>query len=487
MARHWETDLFGLDCAICGACLICAISKSIGILEFDKCIRATVGDTPKFPLANIHISTGSSDGFRNSTARLFTKKSLERTNFRHRRDRSPTESIHYISTDDKTYYFVFNFRLYRKRGAIFMHGDMAFLDQKEITHFLAQELFYQQFITFEGLNSGVPTRTTPTLTPTTLRNIEQTFIELQSKSHENEAGFYISAGDTVDNSTTNASYPSKPSSLWHGSSLSQSSSDCDTRSTPPLPTGAGQGGQPARAAPTQRRNMGGRKPVKDVNCSPEEEERKRIRRERNKAAAARCRKRRVDHTNALIAETEELEHKKQDLQDELQQLRQLKDQLEYILDAHQADCRMQDRSPPDVKPFNNNVYGNGGDKYDQDADERVKTELSEPINDIFLSPSPSKRLMLSGAVPVCRPSRPSTLNVATTAPKTVSEVIGAPLTTPSTGMMFNFESLMGGGTGLTPVNAPLAPSSCGTQQRNHVPVSMADMASPDAGGPPKLE
>lgn len=48
-----------------------------------------------------------------------------------------------------------------------------------------------QFIALEGLNSGVPTRTTPTLTPTTLRNIEQTFIELQSKpeSHENEAGF----------------------------------------------------------------------------------------------------------------------------------------------------------------------------------------------------------------------------------------------------------------------------------------------------------
>lgn len=48
-----------------------------------------------------------------------------------------------------------------------------------------------QFIALEGLNSGVPTRTTPTLTPTTLRNIEQTFIELQSKpeTHENEAGF----------------------------------------------------------------------------------------------------------------------------------------------------------------------------------------------------------------------------------------------------------------------------------------------------------
>lgn len=46
--------------------------------------------------------------------------------------------------------------------------------------------------------------------------------------------------------------------------------------------------------------MGGRKPQKDINMSPEEEERRRVRRERNKQAAARCRKRRVDHTNSLV-------------------------------------------------------------------------------------------------------------------------------------------------------------------------------------------
>lgn len=48
-----------------------------------------------------------------------------------------------------------------------------------------------QFFTLDGLNSGVPTKTTPTLTPTTLRNIEQTFIELQceAESHQNEARF----------------------------------------------------------------------------------------------------------------------------------------------------------------------------------------------------------------------------------------------------------------------------------------------------------
>lgn len=42
----------------------------------------------------------------------------------------------------------------------------------------------------DGL-TGVPTRTTPTLTPTTLRNIEQTFLDLAANqiSHEREAGF----------------------------------------------------------------------------------------------------------------------------------------------------------------------------------------------------------------------------------------------------------------------------------------------------------
>ena len=49
-----------------------------------------------------------------------------------------------------------------------------------------------------------------------------------------------------------------------------------------------------------RRNMGGRRPTRTIGMSPEEEERRQIRRERNKMAAARCRKRRMDHTNALL-------------------------------------------------------------------------------------------------------------------------------------------------------------------------------------------
>lgn len=366
---------------------------------------------------------------------------------------------------------------------------MDYLDQKDITHFLAQELLYHQFIALEGLNSGVPTRTTPTLTPTTLRNIEQTFIELQSKPerHENEAGFvppmvhsignnqYISASDA----DLYVNPASKSPSIWQ-SSLSQSSSDSNTRSTPPLTQKTNLINNTPQG--TTRRNMGGRKPMTNLELSPEEEERRRVRRERNKAAAARCRKRRVDHTNSLITEVEELEQKRQKLIDEQHQLKQLKEQLEYLLDSHQSSpaCRKQTSSPPDVKPFDH-IY------YDK-THERVKTEMIEPIttmDDIFLLPSPTKKVMLSSTVPISKPSRPNSLNVASTAPLTkINEIAGIPISTPSTGMIFNFESLMGGGTGLTPVNAPLIPN-CSMQQRN-LPISVADMSSPDSQIPPKL-
>jgi hypothetical protein len=64
----------------------------------------------------------------------------------------------------------------------------------------------------------------------------------------------------------------------------------------------------------------------------------------------------------------------------------------------------------------------------------------------------------------------------------VSEVAGVPITTPSAGIPFNFESLMEGGTGLTPVSTPLVPS-CSSQQRNSA--GCVDLSSPDSV-PPKL-
>lgn len=113
---------------------------------------------------------------------------------------------------------------------------------------------------------------------------------------------------------------------------------------------------------------------------------------------------------------------------------------------------------------------------------RIYACILRNANNIYLF-----QLMLSQAVPFPpKPLRPSSLNVSVTAPSITknNELAGISISTPSQGMMFNFESLMGGGTGLTPVSGPLPPS-CSTQQRN-IPVSVADLNSPDSQLPPKL-
>lgn len=135
-----------------------------------------------------------------------------------------------------------------------------------------------QLVSLDGLHSGVPTRTTPTLTPTTLRSIEQTFLELtsESASHSREAGFVPPLVE-----------PSQPTpAQTHNAVLSHNNLESyQTQAQPQQQT---------------RRNMGGRRPTRTIGMSPEEEERRQVRRERNKMAAARCRKRRMDHTNALL-------------------------------------------------------------------------------------------------------------------------------------------------------------------------------------------
>lgn len=149
--------------------------------------------------------------------------------------------------------------------------------------------------------------------------------------------------------------------------------------------------------------MGGRRPTKaPQDATPEEEERRKVRRERNKMAAARCRKRRLDHTNELQDETDRLEEKKQALQDEIRKLSQDKDNLHSILQTHLLTCRMTKRpaSPPDVKPFPSDPYA-----YHPELPEdgvRVKVEVLDAVdhvstnvlgldNDVIFTPTPDKR------------------------------------------------------------------------------------------------
>lgn len=70
--------------------------------------------------------------------------------------------------------------------------------------------------------------------------------------------------------------------------------------------------------------------------------------------------------------------------------------------------------------------------------------------------------MLPGAVPISvangRPARPASLDVKATTVfpmRNVTTDAGIGISTPSSGL-FNFDSLMDGGTGLTPVAAPIS-------------------------------
>ncbi|KAG8562093.1 hypothetical protein GDO81_015588 [Engystomops pustulosus] len=74
--------------------------------------------------------------------------------------------------------------------------------------------------------------------------------------------------------------------------------------------------------------------------SPEEEEKRRVRRERNKMAAAKCRNRRRELTDTLQAETDELEDQKSALQAEIAGLLKEKEKLEFILAAHKPACKI---------------------------------------------------------------------------------------------------------------------------------------------------
>ncbi|XP_064484882.1 transcription factor kayak-like isoform X2 [Ornithodoros turicata] len=313
-----------------------------------------------------------------------------------------------------------------------------------------------------GLTSGIPTRTTATLTPTTLKNIEESFLELQSippapMEHQHQAGFvppvvniaqyqqqqqqqqHVAVKQEMDDEWM----PACAQHLNNGSGISLPTTTASSTATPVTKSG---------------RN-GGRRPNRNEKLSPEEEERRRVRRERNKLAAARCRKRRLDHTNLLIKETEGLEEKRSSLQSEIQQLRNQKEDLEFILEAHKATCK---------------AFQSKGQLQTSDSSKaRMKFSRpnSLPVSSAFTNFDGSSALSIA----------PTTTSVTSIA----SEVAGVPIQTPSAGM-FSFESLVEG-TGLTPSGttpvAGFSPMiSCGGQQRS----SSSDLSSPDTINPPKL-
>ncbi|XP_012413145.1 fos-related antigen 1 isoform X1 [Trichechus manatus latirostris] len=119
---------------------------------------------------------------------------------------------------------------------------------------------------------------------------------------------------------------------------------------------------------------GRRRPCDQI--SPEEEERRRVRRERNKLAAAKCRNRRKELTDFLQAETDKLEDEKSELQREIDELQKQKERLELVLEAHRPICKI----PEGAESGTEDTSGTGGTS--------SLPAPARPVPCISLSPGP---------------------------------------------------------------------------------------------------
>lgn len=92
---------------------------------------------------------------------------------------------------------------------------------------------------------------------------------------------------------------------------------------------------------------GRKRKVPDHVLTPAEANKRHIRRERNKVAAAKCRNRRRELTDRLQGQTDQLEEELHQLNMEVQALLQEKDRLEFILAAHAPQCKagINDNAP----------------------------------------------------------------------------------------------------------------------------------------------
>ncbi|XP_018936519.2 proto-oncogene c-Fos isoform X1 [Cyprinus carpio] len=81
------------------------------------------------------------------------------------------------------------------------------------------------------------------------------------------------------------------------------------------------------------------------HMSSEELDRIRIRRERNRVAAARCRDRRRMLIDTLQNETDHLEHVKTQLEEEIAALERERERLELVFEAHMPICKLNDPNP----------------------------------------------------------------------------------------------------------------------------------------------
>lgn len=229
--------------------------------------------------------------------------------------------------------------------------------------------------------------------------------------------------------------------------------------------------------------------------SAEEEQRRQVRRERNKLAAARCRKRRMDHTNELLEETGQLEDKRLRLQVEIQGLRQQKTDLQQMLAQHKCAVNMNNvqlsnsitsvnqtttildsneisETKPIILnnhlssikgiPLQQNISTNIviGENNSNNVDDIIIKHEEDSIIQTDIDSKDSINIIPTSVMQQPQRRRPTTLLQLNNGNYGNSKKISE---NGSNGVVvLNFDSLMDGGTGLTPVS-----SSGGSVQNHH--------------------
>nr|UCK81523.1 proto-oncogene c-Fos-like protein [Arenicola marina] len=206
-------------------------------------------------------------------------------------------------------------------------------------------------------------------------------------------------------------------------------------------------------------------PYFQSHLSPEEADRRRVRRERNKMAAAKCRQRRVDLTNTLINETDGLEDEQAKLEQDIHNLEQQKEQLEFLLEAHRPVCTAKHhQAATQMKPDIPHVTVSA-------VTTASTTPFVQPELTLPTTLAPSVLISLahsSGALT----SRPNTLPIfaggvaASSSASALPEMMGVAITTPSGGLpvyTLGLDCMVDGHTGLTPITG--APSCASQVQR----------------------
>lgn len=315
----------------------------------------------------------------------------------------------------------------------------------------------------------------PLLTPTTLNNLERSFEiasqepqiqqqQQQQVASTSESGFIPPVVNPIVIDPAHSSSSSMGVKREYDANWDDDLSSCSSTDPEWNPSAAKRSRTDAVAnidpqtylMTNSRRPTGPRKQRRDSNLQPDELQKKQQRRERNKQAAAKCRFKRVEQTNELINQTENLEEEKAELETEISNLHQQKEQLQFLLEAHKPTCK------------HNHPQQQGLIKSEQDLLSSIASSFPAALVPANLPPIQS---------------RPNTLQLRTSqTPATTTAAIGVSINTPSNGMYnLGLDTLLEGHTGLTPLTAG---PTCSSQVQQQNRQSDSSNSPTDIGTPP---